>query len=204
MSFTPDDLGAVARRMYSELEPLQYAEAQNQYALAIFCQALGLTIDEINEYVRDSEDGPGWSMLLDLERAPEKALPWLAQFVGVRIAAGLTDQEQRDWIAGTASWRRGTLQAMTAAVQATLTGLKQVITRERFGGAYQLSVVTYTAETPDEAATLKAILSQKPAGLVLTYSAMDGQDFQNLLDTNPLFSNVLANYTTFQDVVDDT
>jgi hypothetical protein len=136
--------------MYSELEPLTYAELQNQYALAIFCQALGMTIDEINEYVRDSEDGPGWSMLLDLERAPEKALPWLAQFVGVRIAAGLTDQQQRDWIAGTANWRRGTLAAMTAAVQATLSGSKQVIIRERFGGAYKLNVVTYKSETPPE------------------------------------------------------
>jgi len=199
-------IGEVAEALYADLEPVTEADESLGWPLMVFCETLGMTIEEINTWVRDTEDDdPGWSLLLDIERCPTKALPWLAQFVGTRIPSGLTEQEQRDYIAGTANWKRGTAASMISAAQHTLTGDKTIVFRERFNGnAYQISVVTYTAETPSPAATEAALVSQKPAGLILLYSALSGQDYASLLSGNPLYTNVLANYSNYQDARDDT
>src|SRR5947209_2404735 len=51
---------------------------------------------EIAGYARDSDDGPGWSALLDLQRVPEKGLAWLAQFWGARIEPSLELAPRRE------------------------------------------------------------------------------------------------------------
>lgn len=42
---------------------------------------------EVDELVRDTEAGPGWGVILDVDDAPTKGLPWLAQLVGVKLRA---------------------------------------------------------------------------------------------------------------------
>lgn len=103
------------------------------------------------------------------------------------------------------NWGRGTPAAMVAAAQEELIGAKRVVLRERFtGDAYLINVVTFTNETPDAAKVLAKLLSQKPAGIVLTHNVVLGQDYQLLLDNNASYSAVLTKYATYSGVLTDT
>src|SRR6266545_2761555 len=98
--------------------------------LGIYIEALTRPLEEIDSLARDTTNGdPGWSIIVDLDRAPSSGLSWLAQFVGVVFKSGLTDAEQREWILAQAGQKRGTVNALIAATQLHLTGTKQVILR---------------------------------------------------------------------------
>jgi hypothetical protein len=197
---------AFAGRLYDMLEPLAEQDPQAGWSLLILCNAIGVPYELVEDWVRDTPDGPGWSLLMDVERCPPEALPWLAQFAGVRIPPGLDDvDEQRDWVASTDGFSRGTASALVAGAKATLTGAQRLVFRERDGAAYgagspdyayHLTVYSYATETPDATATLNALLAQKPGGIVLHYSAATMQDYQNVLDVNATYAVVKS---TFRD-----
>lgn len=144
----------------------------------------------------DTLDRPGWWSLLDVDEAPADALLWLAQLVGAVCPDGLSEADERMCIRDANGRKRGTPGAMRTAVQATLTGSRQVLITERFGGAYRLKVQTYASETPDQAATLAAIISQKPAGLVLTYEVLQGATWDQALGTWDAQTLTWDQYTT--------
>lgn len=165
----PSDVGSVGEALYERLAPLGYDDEAQDWALLILCGALGVMGQSLRDLVADSEAGPGWSSLLDVDRCPAPFLPFLAQFVGVRLPVGVAEAEARERIRTPAGFRRGTPAAIVAAAQRTLIGAKTVSLFERDGGAYRLTVVTRTSETPDTAATERAIRGEKPAGILLTY-----------------------------------
>ena len=187
-----------ADRLYAALAPLAAEDAANGWALLVLCNAIGTMYQELEELVRDTPEGPGWSQLLDVDRCPPEALPWLAQFVGVRLLPDSSEAEQRQRIDSTSGFQRGTRDALIGAAQATLTGTKTVIFRERDpAGAdppYSLTVITRTSETPDSAATLRALTAQKPGGLVLTYRTATGQDYVQLKATSATYAIVKTKY----------
>lgn len=169
-----------------------------------YIEAACESISELDALVRDTDNGIGWSSILDVDRVPAKALPWLAQLVGVITVMGISDAEQRARVKAHGNWKRGSPDAIKAATQLHLTGTKTVILRERFGGsAWQLVIVTRTSETPNPTQTLADILEQKPAGVVLTYNVLSGQDFESLYVNHPDFADVYADYLTFEGVVED-
>lgn len=207
-------LESFAQRLYDGVEPLAFDDANQGYALALYLGALGTMFQIVEDYARDQVLGsvvaPGWSQLVDIDRCPTEALPWLAQFVGVITRAGLSDAAQRDRIRSTSGWTRGTVGAIVGAAQQYLAGSKTVILRERDPAAcaaqpaYGLTVITYTAETPSSANVLAALLEQKPAGIVLNYQVLTGEDYQSLLTNHPLYSNVFADFATYQGVATAT
>jgi hypothetical protein len=193
-----------AARLYAMLEPLAQLDADAGWSLLILINAIGGMFQEVETWVRDTPDGPGWSPLLDLTRCPSEALPWLAQFAGVRIPGGLTDAEQRAWIASTSGFWRGTTSALIGAAKATLTGTQTVLFRERYGGpvtspeyAYYLTVNTYTSETPDAAATKAALLSQKPAGIVLVYATVAASSYSAVSLSYATYTALGAAFPTY-------
>lgn len=148
------------------------------------------------------EFAPGWSQILDIDRAPAEVLPWLGQFVGVAVTIGLTVQQQRDQIKNVNSWARGTRDAMIAAAQATLSGNKSVTFIERNGDPYTLTVITKTSETPVPSVTLQALVDQKPAGVILNYQNITGQTYFDLFTTNAAsYSIAFGEYATYQDLL---
>lgn len=207
-------LDSFAQRLYDALAPLQFAEAELDYPLAKYIAALGKMFQIVEDYSRDQliddDFAPGWSQLLDLARAPSEALPWLGQFIGVPVTLGLTDAQQREQIVAVGGWNRGTPATIAAAAGLYLTGNKTVVFRERSPiacpsePAYGLEIVTYLDETPDPVATEAAIRAQKPAGIVLLYQALTGQDFESLYENHPDFDSVYTTYTTFQGVLTDS
>jgi hypothetical protein len=202
----PDDLAqdAFAARLYAMLAPLAQLDEQYGWALAIYINAIGTMYELVEDWVRDTPDGPGWSVLLDVNRCSDDVLPWLAQFAGVRLLPNLTPAEQRARILSTDGFRRGTLAALRGAVIPTLTGLQSLLVRERNHDpadtpnyAYYLTVRTYTSETPDPTATLNALLAQKPAGIVLDFATLNAQDYATLKLTHTNYAAVKSAYATY-------
>ena len=63
-------------------------------------------------------DAPGWSQALDIDRCPEFALPWLAQFVGVASDSfdELTLAQKKDKIINRSGFKRGTHDVLISAL----------------------------------------------------------------------------------------
>lgn len=172
---TRPEVGSYAEALYEQLAPLAYADEENDWALLLLCEAIGRLFQPVEDLVRDQGDDPGWSQLVDIDRCPDAFLPWLAQLVGVQIDVGTSADVQRERIRSTDGFRRGTLAAFKAAPLPHLTGSRRVFVEERAGSAYRILVTTRADETPDPAAVESALLEQKPAGIVLDYSTVSGE-----------------------------
>jgi hypothetical protein len=216
MSVPPSALApdTFAERLYLALAPLARQDIEHGWSLLVLCNAIGTMYQPVEDLVRDTPAGPGWSPLLDLDRCPDFALPWLGQFAGVRVLAGSTPDQMRARIGSTDGFKRGTPAAMRGAAQATLTGAKTVVFRERDGAnqgnasspdyAYYLTAATYTAQTPNPAATHAALLAQKPGGIVLVYNTTAGQDYQTLRTNHATYNAVRTTYPSYDAVRNDT
>lgn len=171
MSFTDDLIARMEPWMSPDLE--------------VYLRAIGTMFSELDLYLGEN-DGDAWTILLDADRAPEKALPYLAQYVGERLPVGLTVAQQREWIKDAPNSKRGTVRAIFLAAQRKLTGVRVVSWAERNDPASgpnpedHLIVHTYTAETPDPAGTFQDILSVSPADIEVHYDVLDGQSWADL------------------------
>lgn len=174
---------AVADIWYDELAVTQPADPQLGWPFLIFLGGLATTFGPLHDIVRDTPDGPGWSRPLDPSRATRSELAFLAQFAGVKLTPGAETEQWRQEITSPPAFARGTAAALVSAAQVHLTGNKLVTVNERDGGAYQLSVTTRTSETPDPAAVERALQANKPAGLILTYSTVAGQTWNEVPPT---------------------
>jgi hypothetical protein len=188
----------VAEEAYAALGPLTAEDEDTDWPLLRFVAAVTLALEEIDDLVRDSGDGPGWSAIVDIDRAPADALAWLGQLVGVSPDASLSDSGQRERIRDVSGFRRGSRGALEAAAKRHLTGTRTVNIRERDTSAYHLTVTTYLGETPDEDKTEAAIRAQKPAGLVLVYVVSSGATYGTLETTGMTYRQLRATYPTYE------
>jgi len=191
-------LGVVAEQLYSYVAPAGYDEAAQGYPLAALCYATCASVEAVAALVRDdpATGEPGYSTLLDVDRAASESLDWLAQFVGVKIPSTVTmDAARRSWIHATGGFQRGTQAAMIGAIQPLLIGTQSVQILERTPDAYNFEVYTKTSETPSTTAVHAAIVAAKPAGLILySYQAVSVNTW-DLLHTNYATWNAL--YTRY-------
>lgn len=202
-----------AEALYDALGPWARADGENtQWALLHFCEATaGKMLQPLNDIVMDGDDGePGWSIIMDADRAPINWLPWLGQLVGVRMIPGLTEDAMRLRVKSTGGFQRGTPGAIRAAARQFLIGpdgtpdSATVDLIERHGSAYRLVVSVLEAElAPGATADTihAAILEQKPAGLVLEpTTVISGDNYLTLRDTNPSYTGVRGGYDDYVDV----
>lgn len=201
--FSITTCGTVADELYTALLPLAYADAQNADALWKFCCAIGGFLQDIEDMARDDGVVPGWAKIMQAETAPVQSLDWLGQLMGVQPIGGLSVEQRRERIVNRAGFGRGSQSAMIAAAQLYLTGTKTVNLSERDTSAYHMSVSTYTSETPDSVMVLEALISQKPAGIQLTYSTVPGQTYSQLLANHATYTLVNSFYTDYNEVVND-
>jgi hypothetical protein len=188
---------------------MTYDDDRQGWALLIYLIAIGEMFQEIDGYVQDTPDGkPGWSLFVDVDRCPEKGLRWLGQFVGVTVdpkQSGETSEQfvlrARAQIKDASGWKRGRPDSFRGAARLYLTGTKAVLIRERDNSPYNITVVTRVEETPDEAAVLRALLTQKPAGLTLNYIVQSTQTWRTLRDGPPharTWQTVKTDYATWR------
>lgn len=188
-------VGPYSRQLYAAVEPFPERDAANGWAVLRLCHAVGRWFDPVEELIADSDDGPGWSALLDVDRCPDFALPFLAQLAGVRLTQGAPAGVWRQEIVEHENFNRGTTAAIVTRAKRQLTGARRVTVVERWDNPddprndppYQLLVVTYEAETPDPAAVLADLigtapdwLGVKPAGIRLTHRVDPGWSYDQL------------------------
>lgn len=172
-------VSATAEDLYASLGAYTAGDEDQGWDLLNACEALcSAFVEPVAELVQERDGRVAWEILFDLELAPLAYLPYLAQFVGVTLTSNMSEAEMRAAIQLPEGFRRGTVDAMMQAIQRTLTGSKHVSFQQRFGGsAWALAVRTQTSETPSEAATEAAIISQKPIGIVLDYASIAGATY---------------------------
>lgn len=171
-------------RIYRDL-PGKYKDHEEEFGFSLlkFLRAIGESFAVQYQLTYGNESGDVWSLALDVDDTPDYAIGWLATLAGVRLPEGTPTKFARALIKDRPNRRRGTVRGITDAVQKTLTGTKRVDIIERDGSAYRLTVKTYDAETPDPVATYKALLSQKPAGIVLDYQVIGGRTWDEATKT---------------------
>ncbi len=160
------------------LTQLEHLDADRDWALLRMLDAMLAPLRQLDAVMGGQGDNEGWEVVMDVDTCPAEHLGWLAQFHGVQLRPGLSDQQQREWVRDGWGINRGTPAAIRAAVQTTLTGTRNVDIYERAGGAYRLLVTTWTSQTPDPAATESALRAAVPAGLVVTFETRVGQNYE--------------------------
>ena len=107
---------------------LQETDGASGYPLYAFIYGIASTVDiEINSLIRDGigasgyadpqyANAPGWSQLVDIDRCPTFALPWLGQLVGVSMPSGLTRSEMVSRIKNRSGFQRGTSEALVSVI----------------------------------------------------------------------------------------
>lgn len=118
-------------------------DALNAYVLYYFIYGVCQILDKIDAYSRDNigangvsdlanfAGAPGWSQVLDTgissmpnrpNRVPEEVMPWLGQFVGVRIDpnSSATKAQKLTKIQQHSAFQRGTASALVSALAASI------------------------------------------------------------------------------------
>jgi hypothetical protein len=179
------DVSPLAEQVYAALWPLAVGDEDRGWALLLLVGLCAQPFAEIDELVADTDNGPGWSVLFDVDRTPGKWLGRPAAMIGARPPEGLTDEQRRAFIKNASGPQRGTPDAIKAVAAAQLTGQQRVTFLERDGGAWRDTLITYTSETPDPAAVVAAIgdPTVKPVGRKITHRVDPGWNVGQLEDT---------------------
>lgn len=201
-------VGSIAEELYGALGPWASADTDDaRFQLLELCEAVGGRLQPVEDIIRDSDDGPGWSSILDADRAPADWLPWLANLAGGRLLTGLPESDQRDAIKSMASSKRGSPGAIRAAAEPHLSGTKTVYINERAGSAYRLSVVVIGSEAADLAAVERAVQVQKPAGIVLTVESLAGapdNSYKTLKFTHSDYQDLKNTFVSYAEIKTDS
>lgn len=197
----------VGADLYDALTPLAYADEEHGWALAHYCDAIGLVLEEVAALVRSDDEGnEGWTAFADPDRCPDGYLRTLAQWAGIRWPNRLGTDDLRELIGGKGSglWR-GTRSALIAAVRRYMTEGGSLYFEERADGdPYRVRIFTYGYDTVDEAAIRTELLLNLPAGLLLEYQVRVGQTYGMLRDRTdalaaPTYADMKAIYATYED-----
>lgn len=196
-------LTTAGQRMYDSVAPLMQEDSANGFAGMILCGALATMLDPVVSVVSDGQDGtlPGWAPAFD-PIGNSAWLDWMGQFVGVARPSGMSDAAMATLVQHPTGFNRGSVAAMTTAVQATLTGTQTVIINTRVGGApFVMNVATYTSETPNTQATLLALQNQMPAWMQFTYSTVAGGTYAVLAVSHASYTLMEAAHTHYSDIL---
>jgi hypothetical protein len=191
-------------QLYASLGPLTLEDEAHDWHLLKFVDSLvSVLYADIFDLVTD-KTRIGWADAFDPDTVPSWALRWLGQFVGVEPPQGTTDEKIREMLHTLPNFDRGTLASITSAAQLHLTGSKTVTITERDPDAYSLYIRVYNAQLESTCnAVLAEILKQKPAGIVLDFACVDGQNYNQLRDGDGgrTYDEVQATYPTYDDAI---
>jgi hypothetical protein len=197
-----DDGSFLWEELYAALGYHRETDAATGYALRAFCEAWCSTLQPVYEIVRERNDGPAWGILLDVDECPAASLPYLAQYVGMRLTPEMSEEQIREEIREPTGWARGRLPSIRFAGQRTLTGSRRVIIRPRTPKVGIHYIRTLLSETPKPSRTEAAFRAALPAWEPLDYEAIAGvtwadivagwddlDDFSDLGDPDDNFDN---------------
>lgn len=187
-------VATVSGEVYDALGPWQRADA-GTWDLLEYIDAMMLPLQDMVDIVRDTDDHEGWGRLLDVNAAPDYALAWLAQFVGVTPLRGLDPEAQRLRIREAGGFHRGSPAALVAAAKQYLTGRKTVQLYERDGSAWRFRMRVYNGEAPNPRAVYDAVQALKPAGLIFELEVQQGLAIDDVPETINLLAQTIESFS---------
>lgn len=202
---------SLGEELYSDLMPLVDVWGDPTEDLRVFCGALGVMLQPVDDIAKDGSNGePGWSQVLDLVRAKDEWLPWLGQWVGYAVPAKAASETQAAWsarergrIVSRSTNRRATVALLREVIQEQLTGTKTVIIQERVGGdANAINVYVYNTEIATTSALVQAAaLAAKAAGLVMTFTVLTGANYSLLAASNTTYAVMTGKHANYNSVL---
>lgn len=196
----------LAERFLADQEPYL---ADDDGSLPAWWSAIAGPLEDLDALAQATDTDPGFGTLLDADTVPYDYLRWFGQAVGVSIPRGSPEASARASVQTPAGLRRGTLDAIKAAVLPTLVPVNPlvpatVIILERTAGGwdaadnpYHLTVATFTDETPSPSTTQAAALSQKPIGNIMDVVQISHWVMLTILANYASFDAVKAAFPTF-------
>lgn len=175
---------------------------------------------------------PGWADAVDVDHVPPFWVPWLAQFVGVRIPGNTSAADALAMVRAREGWERGTPAHMIRTAQRYLRDGSPVFLTERDGGAYRLTVRLYRHDLAaptyaelnvsggsydnltDDFPTYadlgsgaedvdRALQTAKPGGLILNVlDIVGGISYGDLTDDFPTYTDFADEFPTYWDAID--
>lgn len=156
-----------AEELWNQLFPVQPNDGDLDWPLLRFCHAVTLPLHLHADVVLDRPEAgpmgttmPGWAVLMSPSLCPVAFLPYLAQFKGVRMLDGLTEEAMRLRIVETDGFDRGKPSSLIGAarqflIPETPNTPARVILRERYHPDFpnldmedDITIITYRHETP--------------------------------------------------------
>jgi hypothetical protein len=198
----PPALGNTGREMRANTGPVPEVD----YAWTKFLSALSYLLDPIAEVTRPPDGAERWTVLASPRRCPDRWLPVLAQWAGVRRPDTMTTDELRDLIGPTSPgmWR-GTRAGLLSEVRRFLPeGAGLYYEEFADGDAYHFRVFTFNTEPDVEAQIREALAHAKPAGLFpFTYEVRVGQTWAMLRARKANWHEVNTEYADWYEVMHD-
>ena len=142
----PEDLESFAERVLDYVSPVDIGNNDLNHYIG----GIGELFQEVEDYARDTPAGPGWSGLVDVERAPLKGLPWLAQFVGVQLDFDDTDEGLRQQVRGHDRWGRGTPLSIIGPASHWIPGGSRIYMSERNSTPWHITFILVDVAGPDQ------------------------------------------------------
>lgn len=127
-SYSTDQVYAAVPQVLQDADATASINPNLIYPLYAFIYSMASFVDKkINSLIRDGigatgysdptyVGAPGWSQLVDIDRCPDFALPWLGQLVGVNIPAGLSRADMVTRIKERSGFQRGTVSSLVSAI----------------------------------------------------------------------------------------
>lgn len=168
--------------------------------LELLVNALTEPLDDTYQLTRRTDRG--WAAAFDLDETPDPA--WLGRAIGSDIPPGLTKDEIRTYVRTRAYHRRGTPEAIKAAVRTLLTGTKTVWLEERDGSPWRLTIHVFSGEmapgvTLDDIKAAATLM--KPVGIILE-ALNDGPIYNHFRPVHgPTYDDVAADFATYDDAI---
>ena len=198
------EVSTAVEELYEAMEPAYTTgdESRDWTTLNLCAAIVEGNVAFIHELVTE-EEAPGWQILLDPDRCPAKALPYLAQFVGARLRPDMDEEQRRSAIKEPEGFGRGTPAAIVATARRRLTGTKFVSLVERYTGlAYRMKIATLESETPDPELTKAEIIAeQKPIGIRLFFNDSPDWTWEEVALENETWQDVIDEYETWADLL---
>jgi hypothetical protein len=157
----------MAEDLYAELGAWSDQDGDDSgWVLLHLCEALVGPLQPVRDWSSDTDDAPGWAWLMSADTTPVEWLPWLGQFVGVKVDTYQSEANQRAQVKDESGFTRGTVAHFLAQLRRYLQGTQRIDLHERDTSAYHFRVDVWRGELAGlHYSTLDAMYP--------TYAAMD-------------------------------